>query len=359
MMRTLPVFSLVVLSVLAVSCKRPGTRLVQEDISQPEFLELEQLDSDRWMAVSISPFDGSRDTLVIDNPLDNLICMSTSYVGFLEAIGCGSVVKGVSGIDYLYGSELDAEDVGYDSAPDYEKIVSLEPDLLLTYSVSAAKTPFVTKLGSLGIRVFFIHEHLERHPLARASYIRLFGALTGNMAAADSVLGIVREGYLSLADSVAAAIRQPRKVLLNIPYNDQWFIPSSDNYLYRLIEDAGGEVLGSGSGKSMSSTISLEKAYSLSKEADCWLNVGWCRTLEQLEGVNPLFPDMLENIASNASRRGFDGEKVVWNDNARVSPKGGNDIWQSGVVRPDLVLRDMVVAMHPSGECKTLYYRGL
>lgn len=359
MMRTLPVFSLVVLSVLAVSCKRPGTRLVQEDISQPEFLELEQLDSDRWMAVSISPFDGSRDTLVIDNPLDNLICMSTSYVGFLEAIGCGSVVKGVSGIDYLYGSELDAEDVGYDSAPDYEKIVSLEPDLLLAYSVSAAKTPFVAKLGSLRIRVFFIHEHLERHPLARASYIRFFGALTGNMAAADSVLGIVREGYLSLADSVAAAIRQPRKVLLNIPYNDQWFIPSSDNYLYRLVEDAGGEVLGSGSGKSMSSTISLEKAYSLSKEADCWLNVGWCRTLEQLEGVNPLFPDMLENIASNASRRGFDGEKVVWNDNARVSPKGGNDIWQSGVVRPDLVLRDMVVAMHPSGECKTLYYRGL
>ena len=166
MMRIIPVFSLVVLSVLAVSCKRPGTRLVQEDISQPEFLELEQLDSDRWMAVSISPFDGSRDTLVIDNPLDNLICMSTSYVGFLEAIGCGSVVKGVSGIDYLYGSELDAEDVGYDSAPDYERIVSLEPDLLLTYSVSAAKTPFVTKLGSLGIRVFFIHEHLERHPAA-------------------------------------------------------------------------------------------------------------------------------------------------------------------------------------------------
>ena len=183
--------------------------------------------------------------------------------------------------------------------------------------------------------------------------------LTGNMAAADSVLGIVREGYLSLADSVAAAIRQPRRVLLNIPYNDQWFIPSSDNYLCRLVEDAGGEVLGSGSGKSMSSTISLEKAYSLSKEADCWLNVGWCRTLDQLEGVNPLFPDMLENIASNASRRGFDGKEVVWNDNARVSPKGGNDIWQSGVVRPDLVLRDMVVAMHSSGECKTLYYRGL
>ena len=349
---------LLLLSVLVLSCSAPGGKPVPEDVSKPEFLELEEIEGG-WRAVSVSPFDGSRDTLLIEKPMDNLVCMSTSYVGFLEAIGCDSVIRGVSGIDYLYGSDLDAYDVGYDSAPDYEKIVILNPDVLLAYSVSAAKSPFFTKLESLGIRVFVVNEHLEHHPLARASYIRLFGALTGNMAAADSVFSIVRNDYLSLADSVAAAVSEPRKVLLNIPYNDQWFIPSADNYLFRLISDAGGELLGSGSGKSTSSTISLEKAYSLSKDADCWLNVGWCRTLDQLLGVNPLFPDMYRNISSTASTRGFDGGEVVWNDNARVSPKGGNDIWQSGVVRPDLVLRDLVDVLHPSKECKPLYYRGL
>lgn len=348
-----------ILSFLVLSCSRQVNNPAPADVSIPEFLELEQVESGVWRAISVSPFDGSRDTLLIEKPMDNLVCMSTSYVGFLEAIGCESVIKGVSGIDYLYGSDLDAVDVGYDSAPDYEKIVIIGPDLLLAYSVSAAKSPFFTKLESLGVRVFVVNEHLEHHPLARASYIRLFGALTGNMEAADSVFSIVRNDYLSLADSVASAVTKPRKVLVNIPYNDQWFIPSADNYLFRLISDAGGELLGSGSGKSTSSTISLEKAYSLSKDADCWLNVGWCRTLDQLLGVNPLFPDMFRNISSNASARGFDGGKVVWNDNARVSPKGGNDIWQSGVARPDLVLRDLVKVLHPAGECKPLYYRGL
>ena len=70
-------------------------------------------------------------------------------------------------------------DIGYDASPDYEKIMALKPDLLLTYSVSPVKSQFFSKLESLGIKTFIVNEHLERHPLARAAYIRLFGALTG------------------------------------------------------------------------------------------------------------------------------------------------------------------------------------
>lgn len=319
-----------------------------EDVTRPGFLEM--IDRDGfWEAVSVSPFDGSHDTLVIDNPLQRLIVMSTSHVGFLEAIGRTDVIAGVSGTDYLY-LDLDPApvDVGYDSAPDYEKIVALKPDLLLTYSVSAAKSPFITKLEQLGIRVFMVNEHLESHPLARASYIRLFGALTGTMEKADSVLEAIRSSYIALADSLASSNQTERKVLLNIPYNDQWFVPSRDNYLTAMIRDAGGEVLGSEEGRTVSSVMSVEKAYSLSKEADCWMNVGWCSSMGQLLSVNPVFGDMAGNIRSNADALGLAGVPVIWNDNKRLSPKGGNDIWESGVARPDLVLRDIASILHPS-----------
>jgi iron complex transport system substrate-binding protein len=106
--------------------------------------------------------------------------------------------------------------------------------------------------------------------------------------------------------------------------------------------------------------MSVEKAYSLSKEADCWLNVGWCHTREDLLGVNPIFKDMLRNIERNAQELGYGSYPVVWNDNKRVNPKGGNDIWQSGVARPDLVLRDLATILHhdDQGEAdKTIYYR--
>ncbi len=339
--------SILLLLSICFSCKPVGNGNGVEDVTQPKFLQI--IDNDGTLkAVSVSPFDGSHDTLAIDGPLDRLIVMSTSHIGFLEAIGRTGVIAGVSGLDYVYSQDVDAVDVGYDASPDYEKIVSLKPDLLLTYSVSAAKSPFITKLEQLGIRVFTVNEHLESHPLARASYVRLFGALTGTMDKADSVLDAVRSSYTSLADSLASSIRNKRKVLLNIPYNDQWFVPSENNYLTAMIRDAGGEVLGCEDGRTVSSVMSVEKAYSLSKDADCWMNVGWCSTMGQLISVNPVFGDMAGNIRSNADAYGYAGMPVIWNDNRRLSPKGGNDIWESGVARPDLVLRDIASILHPS-----------
>jgi iron complex transport system substrate-binding protein len=339
--------SILLLLSICISCKPAGNGDGIEDVTQPRFLQIIDKDG-AFKAVSVSPFDGSRDTLAIDGPLDRLIVMSTSHIGFLEAIGRTGGIAGVSGLDYVYSQDVDAVDVGYDASPDYEKIVSLKPDLLLTYSVSAAKSPFISKLEQLGIRVFTVNEHLESHPLARASYVRLFGALTGTMDKADSVLDAVRSSYTSLADSLATSVRNKRKVLLNIPYNDQWFVPSESNYLTAMIRDAGGEVLGCEDGRTVSSVMSVEKAYSLSKEADCWMNVGWCSTMRQLLSVNPVFGDMAGNIRSNADAHGYAGTPVIWNDNRRLSPKGGNDIWESGVARPDLLLRDIASILHPS-----------
>ncbi len=339
--------SILLLLSICISCKPAGNGDGIEDVTQPRFLQIIDKDG-AFKAVSVSPFDGSRDTLAIDGPLDRLIVMSTSHIGFLEAIGRTGGIAGVSGLDYVYSQDVDAVDVGYDASPDYEKIVSLKPDLLLTYSVSAAKSPFISKLEQLGIRVFTVNEHLESHPLARASYVRLFGALTGTMDKADSVLDAVRSSYTSLADSLATSVRNKRKVLLNIPYNDQWFVPSESNYLTAMIRDAGGEVLGCEDGRTVSSVMSVEKAYSLSKDADCWMNVGWCSTMGQLLSVNPVFGDMVGNIRSNADAHGYAGMPVIWNDNRRLSPKGGNDIWESGVARPDLLLRDIASILHPS-----------
>ena len=164
---------------------------------------------------------------------------------------------------------------------------------------------------------------------------------------------------------------KPRKILVNIPYKDQWFIPGQESYLTTLFKDAGGEILGAKPGSSVSGQISVETAYSLSKEADLWMNVGWCQTLEQLLSVNPLFEDFLRNIQRNASARGYSGAKgnatnssdtsasVVWNDNNRLNAKGGNDFWESGVVRPDLLLRDLIGIFRGEDNRTPIYYKSI
>lgn len=388
-------------------CARNVSGDLPQDVIEPQFMNIIPEADGGYSLVSISPFDGSRDTISISQPLGRLIVTSTSYIGFLDAIGADSVIVGVSGGEYVCDSSVTAGlsngtvvDIGYDASPDYEKIMALKPDLLLTYSVSPVKSQFFSKLESLGIKTFIVNEHLERHPLARAAYIRLFGALTGNMAAADSVLKIVSDNYISLRDSVQGGLGandayasdkgelnagdekqgsggtegntpKPRKILVNIPYKDQWFVPGQESYLTTLFKDAGGEILGAKAGSSVSGQISVETAYSLSKEADLWMNVGWCQTLEQLLSVNPLFEDFLRNIQRNASAIGYSGTKgcatnpsdtsasVVWNDNNRLNPKGGNDFWESGVVRPDLLLRDLIGIFSGEDNRTPIYYKSI
>lgn len=456
------ILSATILLVSICGCARKSAVATAADECEPLFLAVRPLPEGGYSLISLSPFDGSRDTLIISRPLSRLIVMSTSHIGFLRAIGGEDAIVGVSGAEYVYDSTVRARigegrilDIGYDASPDYEKIMALKPELILTYSVSPVKSQFLTKLESMGISTFTVNEHLESHPLARASYVRLFGALTGNMSAADSVLAVVSKNYQALRDSIRALMTVPgegpqsadaeqricaRKILVNIPYKDQWFIPGQENYLSHLVRDAGGEILGSEPGTSISGQISVERAYSLSKEASLWLNVGWCRTLDQLLSVNPLFGDFLMNIQKNAAANGFgsasgsdsagssdsvdgfvsvggsasvegstsregsasvegsasagssdsvgssasvdgfvsagdsasvggsasgdesthaDGQaspQVIWNDNSRQNAKGGNDFWESGVVRPDLILRDLIRILSGSTPATQLTY---
>ena len=290
-----------------------------------EYAQWLDLQGDR--AIITSPYGSVTDTLEVTAPLRSIVCMSSSYIGFLDALGCDSVATAVSGLVYVSDPEVRAAavDVGYDAALDYETILKLRPDLVLTYAVSAAKPPYLQKLRDLGIRTAVIHEHLESHPLARAEYIKLFGLLTGRAALADSLFADIRDRYLALVKETDA----PQKVLVNIPYADQWYIPGGDNYMTRLIQDAGGAVLGAVPGRFESSVISVEKAYELAQEADCWLNPGWCTTKAQLRSVHPLFADF--PVLG----------KSVWNNTKQSTPGGGNAFWETGPARPDLILEDL------------------
>ena len=313
---------LIFLSILLVSC---GAR---ERAAAPGGMEYAQwFDLQGNEAVIHSPYGGADDTLRIDRPLRSIVCMSSSYIGFLDALGCDSVATAVSGLAYLADPEVkvNAVDVGYDAALDYEAILRVRPDLVLTYAVSAAEPPYLAKLRDLGIRTAVIHEHLESHPLARAEYVKFFGLLTGRKALSDSLFADIRDRYLSLVSTA----EHPKKVLVNIPYADQWYIPGGDNYMTRLIRDAGGEVLGAVPGRFESSVISVEKAFEYAKEADCWLNPGWCATKDQLRSVHPLFADFPVLAGP------------VWNNTKQSTPGGGNAFWETGPVRPDLILEDL------------------
>ena len=313
-------YKIFLLSVLVAACSSP--KPVEGDMEYARWFSI--LDSTSVVVFSPS---GGADTL--RGPVQSLVCMSTSYVGFLDAIGEASVVKGVSGLKFAGTPGLDAIEVGYDANLDFEAVLKTRPDYLLTYAVGSVEPAYLAKLRELGIKAVVLSEHLENHPLARAEYVKLFGALTGRLHQADSVFSDVRDRYLSLVQPSVTC-----KVLVTVPYADSWYIPGGENYMTRLISDAGGEVLGAVPGRDNSSVISLEKAYSFAQEADFWLNTGWCSSLKDMSLIHPVFKDF--NFPE------------VWNNTLLTTPGGGNMFWETGPVRPDLILHDLVRIFSPT-----------
>lgn len=154
--------------------------------------------------------------------------------------------------------------------------------------------------------------------------------------------------HQALKDLTASVEHHPT-VMFNTPWNDSWVMPSTQSYMAQLVTDAGADYIYKENTSNSSAPIGLETAYGLIQKADYWINVGTASTLDELKNMNPKFAD------AKSVR-----DKTVYNNNLRITATGGNDYWESAVVRPDVVLRDLIHIFHPElVSDSTYYYRHL
>lgn len=276
-----------------------------------------------------------------------IVCMSSSYIAMLEALGQTERVVGVSGIDFISNSYVTAnraniKDVG--SEINYEVLAGLAPDLVLLYGIGDSQSTVTDKLKELNIPYMYMGEYLEESPLGKAEWLMAIAEVTDCREAGGKVFEAIPQRYHALKQLTAGVEKRPT-VMLNTPWNDSWVMPSVKSYVAQLIEDAGGDYIYKKNTSNSSLPIGLETAYGLIREADVWLNVGMATTLGELKAMNPQFTD------AKAIR-----EDKVYNNNLRLTAGGGNDYWESAVVHPDIVLRDLIRIFHPELVSDDLYY---
>ena len=287
---------------------------------------------------------------VIKAPISRAVCMSSGYVAMFDALGAIEKVKGVSGInfitnEYIHDPNSRVADIGYDANLDFERIVALQPDLVMMYGVAGENSLLTAKFRELNIPYMYIGDYVEQSPLGKAEWLYVVAEITDNHEKADSLFGAVKHNYQSLASRIANETSTRPKVMLNTPYRDIWFLPSAENFMVQLIADAGGDAYASTAEGNASQPIDSEKAYMLASQADAWLNVGACTTLAELKAQNPRFAKMPTVLGCK-----------VYNNNRRRTEAGGSDFWESGIVRPDIILQDLVTILHPEIEAKELTY---
>lgn len=309
-----------------------------------------------------NPWQGAEDVLFyteIDTltPPKRIIAMSSSHAAMLDAVGCAESIVGLSGCQFIYNPTLRKAidegrigEVGYDNNFDFEKICALSADLVLLYGVAGEAKGITGKLDELHIPYLYIGEYLEADPLGKAEWMVALAAICGVEEQGERLFDEIEARYNALQKEYCTSADRPR-VMLNLPYRDTWFMPPKESYMVRLIEDAGGEYclteeyLDEKRATNISLPISLEEALELAMCCDVWLNLGQTTSLAELRALAPRFADV------EAVRLGR-----IYNNTKRTNPSRGSDFWESGAVRPDIILEDLVKILHHEAPTEELYY---
>jgi iron complex transport system substrate-binding protein len=294
---------------------------------------------------------------VIYIPIRKIICMSTTHLSMIAALGEENSVVGMSGTNFVYSpvilnnikKGLVAE-IGYEANLNKEMILKIAPDLIMIYGIGSESSGYLGKVKELGLKVIINADYLETDPLGRAEWIKLFGALYGRQQMADSIYKSEAEQYNNLKAEIGKSIKNRPKVLLGLPFKDTWYISPGNSFISRLIEDSGGDYLWKDTRSASSMPYGLENVYLRALKADFWLNIGSSSSKNEISNVDQRLNDLPCFKSGN-----------LFNNNNRITPEGGNDFWESGCLYPHFILRDIATILHPEiypGN-ELFYYRKL
>lgn len=254
-----------------------------------------------------------------------IVSLTPATTEILFQLGAGDrVVATDDGSDYPQQATA-LPNVATFSSVDVEKVVALEPDLVVAGGLGFTPAESITKLRDLKVPVVVIYAPSVEGVLKD---IELLGTATGTSADAESLTTAMRADMDAVASAVASQSPKPR-VFYDVGYDDTTgaiYAPADDSFLAEMVTMAGGDVITTGDPNTYE--IPLEKLI----EKDPQLII---------LGTNPFYSPTPDAVAK---RRGWDAFTAVRSGDIR--PVNDIEITRPGPRLP-VGLRTLASAIWP------------
>ena len=281
--------------------------------------------------------------LAFNQAYERIVCTSATHIGFISELGMMDKVVGVCRPERVYNlSEEERDritDIGDDMQPSMEKILLLNPDLVILYTY-AQGDPIPAQVEALGVPILYCNEWTETTPLARAEWIRLFGAIFGCLNHADSIFASVKDAYAQL---IVDSLKFKGKSLMSgMSWRGTWYVPAGGTFMGNLFRDAGAQYKYEDNPSTSSIPLTMEQAIQDFAQADVWVGCE-ANSLKELEAIDK----------KHTWFKAFQ-TRQVYNFRRRALPSGANDFWETGTVHPERILQDLQHILE--GDTTQLYY---
>lgn len=188
-----------------------------------------------------SATDGTGEEVTVDERPERIVALQASTAQILWEIGAQDRVVGMPVRDftaYLNGSETKTNIFNNDSSVNIERVVALEPDIVI--APDAVDNETVQQLRDAGLTVY--KSGLDESIEGIYEKTEVYGNLVGNCAEADSVVTEMR----STVEDVRTAVedRENPRVLYYF-YN---YTAGSETFINEIIQTAGGNNIAANAG---------------------------------------------------------------------------------------------------------------
>ena len=280
------------------------------------------------------------DATVVEVPIESIFTSSTTQLPALEVIGALDRLTGVSQGDFISSDAAyarveagDAVVFAADYSVDAEIVVANGPDVLMT---SGFEDDAYDVIRSAGTVVVHNADWVDSTALGRAEWVKFIALFFNAEADAEAWYADVRQRYLD-AKALAADVSNRPTVHTGVVYGGIWYASGGRSYIAKMLADAGAEYVWRDDDSAGSLETDIEVQITRARDAEYWLHAAsW-------------WPDSGAALAEDTRYVLFRSlvEGNVWNNTKAVNERGGNDVFETGAVRPDLVLRDMIAIFHP------------
>ncbi len=280
---------------------------------------------------------------LVRTPVERIAVNYAPQEAMLVALGAADRLVAVGGIN-SYDDDIRARtkrgellQVGYGwhSAPSLDVLVASRPDVFFMAQVDPSHSTHLDRIQAMGVPVVPFFLSSEPHYMGQVEYIRLVGLLTGREAQAEAHIRMVTERVEAL---IKAAAARPRRTALNSWWmgGDKW-MATARNAEAGLMRDANLEVvLGQPDDPRLDSSVRLgtERLLAEGRNAEFWI------------ARDPHGQPYRNRTVLNQFRAFREGR--IYAQDGRINHAAdAYDLWQTGPIRPDLLLADYVKMANP------------
>jgi iron complex transport system substrate-binding protein len=287
-----------------------------------------------------SAVKGREADFIIHVPVANITSLSSTFIGMLNILDEGKLVNAATEAHMIYDSVLYNRylngtllNLGESIQLNIEPIIANSPALVMKY-IRGGKDASDDRIIEAGIPVAYNLEYMEANPLGRAEWLKFTAAFVNKSALADSIFNETANSYIALTKLTGDVTGKPT-ILDGSCYNGVWYQAGGKSYPARLYRDAGADYYWQDDSNTGTLPLSLEIILDKQANADFWIgpSIGSLGELLAIESRCAL-------LKSFRSRNVYQFAK-------RINPKGGLDYYESGVMHPDILLKDLISVFHP------------